>query len=44
MGSERLHQEIDAVATAQAKGEARASIDAVIAKESAHHNEKTDVV
>lgn len=42
-GSERLAQEIDDVANAQAKGEARASIDRVIAKESAHHNEKAEV-
>lgn len=42
-GSERLQHEIDDVATAQAKGEARASIDAVKAKEGAQHNEKADV-
>ncbi|KZM22896.1 substrate-specific transmembrane transporter [Ascochyta rabiei] len=43
-GSERLHEEINAVATAQAKGVARDSIEKVIAKDSAQHNEKAGVV
>lgn len=43
-GSERLHEEIDAVANAQAKGDARASIEDVIAKDSLHHHEKVDAV
>jgi hypothetical protein len=42
-GSERLPEEINAVATAQAKGVARASIEDVIAKDSLQHHEKTDM-
>lgn len=43
-GSERLHEEIDAVAVAQAKGEARASVEDVIAKVGVRHREKTEAV
>ncbi|KAJ4318810.1 hypothetical protein N0V94_004234 [Neodidymelliopsis sp. IMI 364377] len=42
-GSERLPEEMNAVATAQAKGVARASIEDVIAKDSLQHHEKTDM-
>lgn len=44
-GHSRLDHEIQAVATAQAKGEARASIERVIKNEKEHMAEaKTDVV